>query len=300
MGSNLMFCEGIFSEFFNMIIVFLSLLLLQYSFADNKECRRTFGNDYKALEIGFVDGACQYTKSCLKCVKGFRMHPDQYCEPNSASSQARVDGDEDLCQKQLGANYTAMYPGACMFKGCFLCLNGGEVGLGDDGFPACVLQAETKSRRRRRHVKVTTAAPTEAPVTRSNSAPHQPNPYPQPPLYPPPPHALYPPSPHALYPPPPYGYPKQTLGPLGGLFKDPMMLLLVSGGLGGGSDTFSNYLLLSQFGGLGGHGFPRFPPPPGYPGIPPPPPGYPVIPPPPGYPGIPPPPPGYPGIPPRY
>merc|ERR1711875_161469 len=178
MGSNLMFCEGIFSEFFNMIIALLSSLLLQYSLADNKECRRTFGNDYKALEIGFVDGACQYTKSCLKCVKGFRMHPDQYCEPNSASSQARVDGDEDPCQKQLGANYTSMYPGACMFKGCFLCLNGGEVGLGDDGLPACVLQADHKSkRRRRRHVKVTTAAPTEAPVTRSNSAPHQTNPY---------------------------------------------------------------------------------------------------------------------------
>merc|ERR1711875_75161 len=232
------------------------------------------------------------------------MHPDQYCEPkSSASSQARVaadmDGDEDPCQKQLGANYTSMYPGACMFKGCFVCLNGGEVGLGDDGFPACVLQAETKSRRRRRHVKITTAAPTEAPLTRSNSAPHQPNPYPQPPLYPPPPHALYPPSPHSLYPPPPYGYPKQPLGPLSGLFKDPMMLLLLSGGLGGGSDTFSDYLLLSQFGGLGGHGFPRFPPPPGYPGIPPPP-GYPGIPPPPpGYPRIPPPP-VYPGIPPRY
>merc|ERR1711862_109291 len=120
--------------------------------------------------------------------EGFRMHPDQYCEPkSSASSQERVDGDEDPCQKQLGANYTSMYPGACMFKGCFLCLNGGEVGLGDDGFPACVLQAETKSRRRRRHAKITTAAPTEAP--RSNSAPpHQPNPYPRPPLYPPPPH----------------------------------------------------------------------------------------------------------------
>merc|ERR1711875_52747 len=121
------------------------------------------------------------------------MHPDQYCEPkSSASSQARVaadmDGDEDPCQKQLGANYTSMYPGACMFKGCFLCLNGGEVGLGDNGFPACVLQAETKSkRRRRRHVKVTTAAPTEAPLT-SNSAPHQSSPYPRPPLYPPPPH----------------------------------------------------------------------------------------------------------------
>merc|ERR1711942_45797 len=290
-----------FQNIFKMIIAFLSLLLLQYSFADNKECRRTFGNDYKALEIGFVDGACQYTKSCLKCVKGFRMHPDQYCEPNSASSQARVDGDEDLCQKQLGANYTSMYPGACMFKGCFLCLNGGEVGLGDDGFPACVLQADTKvKRRRRRHVKVTTAAPTEAPLTRSNSAPQQPNPYPRPPLYPPPPHALYPPSPYSMYPPPPYGYPKQPLGPLGGLFKDPMMLLLLSGGLGGGSNTFSDYLLLSQFVGLSGHGVPRFPPPSVYPGIPPPP-GYPGIPPPPpGDPRIPPPPPGYPGIPPKY
>jgi len=289
-----------------MIIAFLTLFLLQYSLADNKECRRTFGKEYKALDIGLVDGACQYTKSCLKCMNGFRMHHDQYCELKSASSQARVaadmDGDEDPCQKQLGANYTSMYPGACMFKECFLCLNGGEVGLGDDGLPACVLQADPKSkRRRRRHSgEITTAAPTEAPLTRSNSAPHQPNPYPQLPLYPryppppqalypPLPHSLYPPSPHNFYPPPPYGYPKQPLGPLGGLFKDPLMLLLLSGGLGngGGSDSFSDYLLLSQFGGLGGHGFKRFPPPPGYPRILPPT-GYAGIPPPLRYPGIPP------------
>merc|ERR1712013_66943 len=151
---------------------------------------------------------------------------------------------------------------------------------------------KSKRRRRRHSGEITTAAPTEAPVSLSNSAPQQLNLYPQPPVYPrypPPPQAFYPPSPHSLYPPPPYGYPKQPLGPLGGLFKDPMMLLLLSGGLGGGSDSFSDYLLLSQFGGLGGHGFKRFPPPPGYPVIPPPP-GYPSrIPPPPGYPGIPPP-----------
>ena len=86
-----------------MIIAFLTLLLLQYSLADNKECRRTFGKDYRALDIVLVDGACQYTKSCLKCMKGFKMHLNQYCKPKSAS-QARVDedgmdGDKDPCHK---------------------------------------------------------------------------------------------------------------------------------------------------------------------------------------------------------
>merc|ERR1712002_674081 len=303
MGSELIFWRellanrsslgNLFRILSKMIIAFLTLLLMQYSFADDKEFRRTFGKEYKALDIGVVEGACQYTKSCLKCMKGFRMHEDQYCEPKSASSQARyaadMAGGEDPCQKRLGANHTAMYPGACMFKGCFLCLNGGEVGLGDDGLPACVLPApaDPPSKRRRRSVENSpvTEAPTttETPLTRSASAPFSPNPYPQPPLHP-----QYPLPPHSLYPPSPYGYPKQPLGPLGGLFKDPMMLLLLSGGLGGSSDPFSTFLLLSQFGNLGGHGFPKFPSPPGY--HPPPPPG--------GYHGkLPPPPPGYHGIP---
>jgi len=271
-----------------MIIAFLTLLLLQYSLADNKECRKTFGKDYKALDIGFVDGACQYTKSCLKCMKGFRMHADQYCEPKSASYQTvGMDGDQDPCQKQLGANYTSMYPGACMFKGCFLCLNGGEVGLGDDGLPTCVLQADSKSKRRRRSVVTdpscphcvnnsplvvqqhsprspfTTAAPIEAPLSSSASAPLPPSSYSRPPMYP-----QYPQSFHL----PPYGYPNQLLPygypkkPLGGLFNDPMMLLLFSGGLSG--DSFSKFLLLSQLGHLGGsgNGLPRFPPSLGYPG----------------------------------
>ena len=272
-----------------MIIAFLTLLLLQYSLADNKECRRTFGKEYKALDIGLVDGACQYTKSCLKCMKGFRMHSDQYCEPKSPSQQARVaasmEGDQDPCQKQLGANYTSMYPGACMFKGCFLCLNGGEVGLGVDGLPACVLQADSKSKRRRRSVATdpscphcvynsplvvqqhsprspfTTAAPIEAPSTLSASAPLPPISYPRPSMYPQYPQSSY--VPPYRYPnqPLPFGYPKK---PLGGLFNDPMMLLLFSGGLGG--DSFSKFLLLSQFGNLGGHGngLPRFPPSLGY------------------------------------
>ena len=240
-----------------MIIAFLTLLLLQYSLADNKECRRTFGKEYKALDIGLVDGACQYTKSCLKCMKGFRMHSDQYCEPKSPSQQARVaasmEGDQDPCQKQLGANYTSMYPGACMFKGCFLCLNGGEVGLGVDGLPACVLQADSKSKRRRRSVATdpscphcvnnsplvvqqhsprspfTTAAPIEAPSTLSASAPLPLSSYPRPSMYPQYPQSSYV-SPYG-YPnqPLPFGYPKK---PLGGLFNDPMMLLLFSGGLG--------------------------------------------------------------------
>merc|ERR1712002_1130858 len=192
MGSDLIFCGellanrsflgNLFRILSKMIIAFLTLLLVQYSFADNKECRRAFGKEYKALEFGSVEGDCQYTKSCLKCMKGFRMHDDQYCEPISASSQARVVADmaggKDPCQKRLGANHTAMYPGACMFKGCFLCLNGGEVGLGDDGLPACVLPADPSERRRRSvENSPVTAAPTtaETPLTRSASAPLSPH-----------------------------------------------------------------------------------------------------------------------------
>ena len=101
---NRSFLINLFRTLLKMITAFLTLLLLQYSSANNKECSRTFGKDYyRALDIGLVDGACQYTKSCLKCMRGFKMHPDQYCEPKSAS-QARVDedgmdGDKDPCHK---------------------------------------------------------------------------------------------------------------------------------------------------------------------------------------------------------
>jgi len=254
-----------------MIVTFLSLLLLQSCLADdNKECKKKFGNDYESLKI--VAGACKYMSSCLKCTKGHRMHPDQYCEPKTAS-QAKLALDEgvDACHEQLGANYTTMYPGACLFNRCYLCLNEGDIGFAD-GAPACVPPVPTPQSRRRRRRSVTTSSPavvqqqsaTEAPTTtapsnalsRAASAPHHhpPYPYPQPP-----PHHYSHPS--YLYPPTPphYGYRPQ---PLGGLFSDPMLLLFLSGELGGGSsdNTFSKLIALSQFGNLGGHGLRGIPP----------------------------------------
>merc|ERR1712179_645063 len=253
-----------------MIVTFLSLLLLQSCLADdNKECKKKFGKNYESLAV--VAGACKFMSSCLKCTKGHKMHPDQYCEPKTAS-QAKLALDEgvDACHKELGANYTTMYPGACLFNRCYLCLNEGDIGFAD-GAPACVPPAPASQSRKRRRRSVTTSSPadvqqqsaTEAPFTtappnvalsRAASAPphHPPYPYPQPPLYPPP-RALYPP------PPPHYGYRPQ---PLGGLFSDPMLLLFLSGELGGSSpgNTFSKLIALSQFGNLGGHGLQGIPP----------------------------------------
>jgi len=254
-----------------MIVTFLSLLLLQSCFADdNKECKKKFGKNYEALPI--VAGACKYMDSCLKCTKGHRMHADQYCSPEIVIQSKRkrsLDEDVDACHRELGANYTTMYPGACLFNRCYLCLNEGDIGFAD-GAPACVPPAPAPQSRKRRRRSVTTSSPavvqqqsaTEAPTTtaatntlsRAASAPphHPPYPYPQPPLYPPP-RALYPP------PPPHYGYRPQ---PLGGLFSDPMLLLFLSGELGGSSsdNTFSKLIALSQFGNLGGHGLQGIPP----------------------------------------
>jgi len=258
-----------------MIILFLSLLLLQSCLADDKECKKMFGKNYESLTI--VDGACKYMKSCLKCTKGHKMHPDQYCEPQTAS-QAKLSLDKtkegDACHNQYGANYTTIYPGACLFNKCYLCLNGGEIGLGVTGVPACVPPATTTQSRRRRRRSVTTkspavvqqqsvtaapttAAPTNEALSRSASTPphHPPYPYHQPPRhqYSYPPRSIYPP------PPPHYGYsPKRQ----GGLLSDPMLLLLLSGELGGGStdNTLSKLIALSQFGNLGGHGLRGIPP----------------------------------------
>jgi len=250
--------------FFKMIVLFLSLLLLQCSLADNKACRKKFGKDYEALTI--VDGACKYTKSCLKCTKGFKLEQGQYCVPKNpsyAGPNLEEEIDNDPCLTQFGTNYTTcMYTGACIFQRCFLCLNGGKIELGDNG-PECVPQPVPQSEeRRRRRRSVTTKSPaavhqqssTEAPLSRTASAPLPPNlyPYPRPPPY------WYPSTPRSFYL-PPYGYPTP---PLGGLGLDPMMLLFLSGELGGSSadNTFSKLIALQQFGNLGGRGLQGIPP----------------------------------------
>jgi len=255
-----------------MIVTFLSLLLLQSCLADdNKECKKKFGNNYESLTI--VPGACKYMNSCLKCIEGHKMQADQYCSPEIVVQKKRkrsLDEDVDACHEQLGANYTTMYPGACLFNRCYLCLNEGDIGFAD-GAPACVSPGPAPQSRRRRRRSVTTSSPavvqqqsaTEAPtnaapttvsLSRAASAPPHHHPYPLPPH-----HFSHPPS--SLYPPPPphYGYRHQ---PLGGLFSDPMLLLFLSGELGGGSsdNTFSKLIALSQFGNLGGHGLRGIPP----------------------------------------
>ena len=217
-----------------MIVLFLSLLVLQSSLADNKACRKKFGKDYEALTI--VDGACKYTKSCLKCTKGFKLEQGQYCVPKNpsyAGPNLEEEIDNDPCLTQFGTNYTTcMYTGACIFQRCFLCLNGGKIELGENG-PECVPQPVPQSEeRRRRRRSVTTKSPaavhqqssTEAPLSRTASAPLPPNLY----QYPRPPPYWYPSTPRSFYL-PPYGYPTP---PLGGLGLDPMMLLFLSGELG--------------------------------------------------------------------
>jgi len=264
-----------------MIVLFISLLMLQSCFADNKQCRKKFGRNYESLDI--VADACKYTKSCLKCTKGHEMQLDQYCVHKS-DSQARLslNEDGDACYDQYGANYTTIYQGACFFNRCYLCLNKDEIlGIGNDGKPKCMPPSDTavptpQSKRRRRRSGIATQAPavvqqqsstTVAPTTsaapnnvapsRSASAPphYPPPPYP----YPQPPQHQYSYPPRSLYPPPHYGYSPQLQG---GLLSNPMLLLLLSGELGGGSsdNTFSKLIALSQFGNLGGHGLQGIPP----------------------------------------
>jgi len=254
--------------------------MLHSCLADNKECRKKFGRNYESLEI--VADACKYTKSCLKCTKGHEMQLDQYCVHKS-DSQARLslNEDGDACYDQYGSNYTTIYQGACFFNRCYLCLNEDEIlGIGNDGIPRCMPPSDTavptpQSKRRRRRsgvttqsppviqqqssttVATTTAAPNNVAPSRSASAPphYPPPPYP----YPQPPQHQYSYPPRSLYPPPPYRYSPQLQG---GLISNPMLLLLLSGELGGGSsdNTFSKLIALSQFGNLGGHGLQGIPP----------------------------------------
>merc|ERR1712083_899301 len=165
-----------------------------------------------------------------------------------------------------GSNYTTIYQGACFFNRCYLCLNEDEIlGIGNDGIPRCMPSSDTavptpqsKRRRRRSGVPIqspagvqqqssttvattTTAAPHGVAPSRSASAPSH---------YPPPPYPY--PQPHS-------GYSPQLQG---GLISNPMLLLLLSGELGGGStdNPFSNLIALSQFGTLGVHGLQGIPP----------------------------------------
>jgi len=264
-----------------MIVLFISLLMLHSCLADNKECRKKFGRNYESLMI--VADACKYMKSCLKCTKGHEMHHDQYCVHKSESrARLSLNEDGDACHDQYGANYTTIYQGACFFNRCYLCLNEDEIlGIGNDGIPKCMPPSDSavptpQSKRRRRRSGVptqspavvqqqssttvaptTTAAPSNVAPSRSASAPSH---YPPPPYpYAQPPQHQYSYPPRSLYPPPHYGYSPKLQG---GLLSNPMLLLLLSGELGGGSsdNTFSKLIALSQFGNLGGHGLQGIPP----------------------------------------